>query len=72
LLRSWWRAPVIDHTGLTGEFDFTLEPNAFATPGQAFPDRLRSAVEAFGFELKPLKVIVDTTVIDHVERPTEN
>jgi uncharacterized protein (TIGR03435 family) len=73
------RVPVLDHTGIKGRFDFTLELDrvagdsaAAATPRPAFPDLLRAAIERFGFRLEPEKISVDTTVIDHVERPSEN
>jgi uncharacterized protein (TIGR03435 family) len=65
--------PVADHTGMTGSYDFSLDPVSFAdVPGETFWDRLRPAVEALGFRLEPVKVTREITIIDHVERQTEN
>jgi uncharacterized protein (TIGR03435 family) len=72
-LRGMWGYPVVDRTGMAGNYDFSLDPDSFAiTPGEAFRDRIRSAVEALGFKLEPQRVTRDVTVIDHVERLTEN
>jgi uncharacterized protein (TIGR03435 family) len=72
-LRGMWAVPVADRTGMTGSYDFSLDPDSFAdVPGEAFRDRLRPAVEALGFRLEPVKVTRDVTIIDQVERPTEN
>jgi uncharacterized protein (TIGR03435 family) len=72
--------PVVDQTGLTGRFDYTLEwipetntqPNAEipADPqGLVFLDALR---EQLGLKLQSAKGPVQVLVIDHVERPSEN
>jgi uncharacterized protein (TIGR03435 family) len=72
-LRGMLGMPVTDRTGITGSYDFSLDPDSFVdTPGEAFRDRIRSAVEALGFKLESQKVSRDITVIDHAERPTEN
>jgi uncharacterized protein (TIGR03435 family) len=72
-LRGLSGIPVVDNTGMTGSYDFILDPESDAgLAGAAFSDRLRAAMEAAGFRLEPIKVTRDTTVIDHVERPTEN
>jgi bla regulator protein blaR1 len=70
---------VVDRTRMPGRFDFTLDPERFATVPSpdgsgnvAFADRIRAAVEEFGFRLETQKVPVSITVIDHAERPTEN
>ena len=72
---------VLDKTGLTGKYDFTLEfapqkvgggpdPNASEpVPGAIFPDAVE---EQMGLKLVPGKGPVTTYVLDHVERPTEN
>jgi uncharacterized protein (TIGR03435 family) len=72
-LRGMWGVPVTDGTGLTGSYDFSLDPDAFATaPGEPFRDRIRAAVEALGFRLESRKVTREITVVDHAERPAEN
>jgi uncharacterized protein (TIGR03435 family) len=72
-LRSMWGDPVVDRTGLTGHFDFSIEPNSFAdASGESFSARIRPAIEALGFRVQALKLSRDITIIDHVERPTEN
>jgi uncharacterized protein (TIGR03435 family) len=72
-LHGMWGVPVVTQTGMIGNYDFFLDPDSFAsTSGEAFRDRVRSAVEAVGFKLEPVKVSRDITIIDHAERPTEN
>jgi bla regulator protein blaR1 len=75
--------PVVDQTGLGGRFDFTLEftperkgppPPQPAAPPDDFPGTtlLEALHEQLGLKLKTAKAPVDTLVIDHVERPSEN
>jgi bla regulator protein blaR1 len=74
--------PVVDRTGLTGKFDFSIEfasepnqpspPNADTSadlPGPTFLDALR---EQLGLKLEPARVPLRVLVIDKVERPSEN
>ena len=59
--------PVIDKTGLTGEYDFTLSWDDMNGPA------LSTALqEQLGLRLQPQKVPVSLFVIDSAERPTEN
>jgi uncharacterized protein (TIGR03435 family) len=60
--------PVIDRTGLDGAFDFALQ---FDDTGIARPT-LFTAVHQLGLRLQPSRATVDTLVIEHIERPTEN
>jgi uncharacterized protein (TIGR03435 family) len=72
-LRAMLGVPVVDRTGMTGSYDFSLDPDSFASAsGEAFRDRVRPAVEALGFKLEPARVARDITIIDHVELPSEN
>jgi uncharacterized protein (TIGR03435 family) len=74
--------PVLDQTGLTGRFDFNLEflpeskgpraPNADdipEAPGPTFTEALKNQL---GLKLVKQTGPVDTFVIEHVERPSEN
>jgi len=66
---------VVDHTGLTGKYDFKLE-YAQITRDQDISDLLAStfaAVKKLGLDLKKTKVPVDVMVIDHIDQvPTGN
>jgi uncharacterized protein (TIGR03435 family) len=69
--------PVVDQTGLTGKFDFTLEwtpepngPDAAVDPqGSTFLEALR---DQLGLKLESTKAPLKILVVDSVERPTEN
>jgi uncharacterized protein (TIGR03435 family) len=68
--------PVIDRTGLQGSYDFKFvfsEGPADATyaPDQVVPC-IFSSVKGIGLDLKSTKGQVETIVIDHIERPSEN
>jgi uncharacterized protein (TIGR03435 family) len=80
------RQPVIDQTGLTGRFDYTLDVNAYVTDemrravgpdGAPPPDAasiLAQAIQAqLGLKIEPRKAPVEMLVIDRIEKsPTEN
>ncbi len=65
--------PLVDQTGLTGKFDFTLqwtpESNATDSPGSTFLEALR---DQLGLKLTSTKGPIQTLVVDHVENPSEN
>ena len=62
--------PVADQTGLTGRFDFKLEWTPNDQPeGPTFLEALR---EQLGMKLESIKGPVQTLIIDHLERPSEN
>jgi uncharacterized protein (TIGR03435 family) len=73
------RTPVVDETGLTGRYDFTVDLSSYfaaTKPGEQ-PDLtgiMMSALrEQLGLSLESRKEPVDILVIDHVERnPTGN
>lgn len=77
-------APVEDHTGLTGIYDFHLEykpslPSAPDAPATATdiaapaPDLFDAVQAQLGLKLVRKKVPLETLVIDHAEKvPTEN
>lgn len=74
--------PAVEQTGLGGRFDFTIEftPERKGTPQlqDVPPDdvqvtTLQEALhEQLGLKLKATNAWLDTLVIDHVERPSEN
>jgi uncharacterized protein (TIGR03435 family) len=66
--------PVIDQTGLTGKYDFTLEwsnPLASASDSTA-PSIFTAMIEQLGLRLEPRKAPVEFLVIDRAEMPDEN
>ena len=70
---------VLDQTGLTGSYDFTLDwaneaPEGAETPTEASSGgSIYSAVEEqLGLKLEPARSPVPVMVVDQVEKPTEN
>ncbi len=75
--------PVIDATGLAGNFDFLLEftpesrgptpPGVNVTPidqdGPTFEEALR---DQLGLKMESRKSLMDIVVVDHVEHSSEN
>lgn len=69
--------PVLDQTGLSGSFDFSLEwhlpsPGLTAAaedPGPTFTEALK---EQLGLKIESTTGPITTIVIDHIERPTPN
>jgi uncharacterized protein (TIGR03435 family) len=66
--------PVIDQTGLTGHYDFTLAwSNPLAgTPDSTDPSIFTAMPEQLGLKLEPRQVPVEVFVIDRAEIPDEN
>ena len=76
-LGNYAGAPVIDNTGLTGEWDVDLkfELDASGAQGGAEPryGSIFTAVrEQLGLKLEPTKSSVDMLVIEQIERPSPN
>ena len=69
---------VVDKSGLTGKYNFTLswrpalEQAAADEAGDSAPDLFTAIQEQLGLKLEPIRGPVDVLVIDHIERPTEN
>jgi bla regulator protein blaR1 len=73
---------VVDQTGLTGRYDFSLTwtpdnsaqaVNGSSGSGQVLGPSLFTAIEEqLGLRLVPVKAPVDVVVIDHIERPSVN
>jgi bla regulator protein blaR1 len=78
--------PVVDQTGLTGRFDFSLEyapdpndpiarltqQNGGPAPPETGPSFLDAVREQLGLKLESTKAAVRTLIVDHVEAPSEN
>jgi uncharacterized protein (TIGR03435 family) len=74
--------PIQDKTGLTVKYDITIQkpmpasspeggPQPMASPADAELSPF-SVVEQLGLKLQPERGTVETLVIDHIERPSEN
>jgi len=68
---------VIDNTRLTGNYAIQLNytPDIPPNRGTDAPDDISiftALVEQLGLRLDPAKAMIDTIVVDHVEKPTEN
>jgi uncharacterized protein (TIGR03435 family) len=59
--------PILDKTGLTGEYDFTLTWDE--ETGPALPTAFR---EQLGLSLESTKIPVSTFVVDSAEKPSAN
>lgn len=79
-LSYFTKRPVLDRTGLTGEYNYQLVFAPLQVPAGADPavpvltsPTLFTALEQeLGLELKPSNEKVDVFVIDRLERPSEN
>ena len=69
--------PVIDKTGLTGNYAVRLTYTPDIPPNRRSdaPDDISiftALVEQLGLRLKPATAMIDTIVVDHVEKPSAN
>ena len=65
--------PVVDHTGITGNFDIRLQCAVDGYPGYDASPTVFDAVQSQpGLKLEGRLSPVEITVVDHVEKPTEN
>jgi len=67
---------VVDGTGLTGRYTFTLHWTPENTPSSSTvvdgPSIFTALQEQIGLKLEPPKAAPDTVVIEHIEWPTMN
>lgn len=63
--------PVIDKTGLTGNYDIAFDKGEQGA-GDGFSNRVFEAVERLGLKLVSEKNVVEFLVVDRIERPSEN
>jgi uncharacterized protein (TIGR03435 family) len=81
-LTGWTRndlgRTIVDHTGLAGRYNFSLNWTPDTTPppnsldGGGGPSIFTAVQEQLGLLLRPEQGPLDTIVIDHVEMPTGN
>jgi uncharacterized protein (TIGR03435 family) len=76
--------PIVDHTGISGKYDFKLswtpDPSQFngspiwpiTNDANSPPDLYTAIQEQLGLKLQPIKEPTDVLVIERVERPSEN
>jgi uncharacterized protein (TIGR03435 family) len=79
--------PVVNQTGLTGKYDFTVKftpdqsqlanigavpPGAAATDPDAPPDIFAAFQQQLGLKLESTKTAVDVMVIEKIEKPSDN
>lgn len=74
--------PVVDKTGLTGNYDIVVEftpqingplpPGATFQPDESGPTFLQAMKEQLGLRLDKQTAPVDSIVVDHIEQPSEN
>jgi uncharacterized protein (TIGR03435 family) len=77
--------PIVDKTGLSGDYIFVLqfetapdprlnghETAVVALPHETATPLIFSAVKQLGLELKPAKGPMDGMIVDHIERPPQN
>ncbi len=65
---------VLDQTGLTGKYDFTLKwtPDGQQETADSGPSIFAALEEQLGLKLVSAKGPVDTIVVDRVEKPSPN
>ncbi len=65
---------VVDKTGLTGKYKITLlyAPDEANRMENDAPSLFNALQEQLGLKLVPAKVSAEITVVDHVEKPSEN
>ena len=81
LQRVEFDRPVVDRTGIKGEFDFAVTATSTKPyfdgeapdTGDAAPPLIFTAIqEQLGLRLEPVKTAVECLVVDGVERPSAN
>ena len=66
--------PVLDKTGLTGTYNFTLDWSIYSASAAAAGEAtsIFDALRKIGLKLQPSTAAFQTIVVDHVEHPTAN
>ena len=63
---------IVDKTGLTGRYDFTLRYRLQPGPNDDTPSIFTAVEEQLGLKLVPDTSPLDVVMVDHIERPTED
>jgi uncharacterized protein (TIGR03435 family) len=73
-LSSMLEAPVVDKTGLTGIYNYTLQFGRewSARDPDSWPDILTAVQEQLGLKLEGVHEAVPNLIVDHIAKPTEN
>ena len=74
LLSSQLEQPVVDHSGMKGYYNVTLQIGREWSAGnpQSWPDILTAVQEQLGLKLEHTKAVIPVLIIDHIEKPTAN
>ena len=73
-LSSMVEAPVVDKTGLTGTYNYTLQFGRewSANDPDSWPSIFTAVQEQLGLKLEAVHESVPNLVVDHITKPTEN
>lgn len=73
-LSSMVQAPVVDKTGLTGAYNFTLQFGGewSANDPNGWPSIFTAVQEQLGLKLDSVHESVPNLIVDHITKPTEN
>ena len=77
MLAGQFNTTVVDKTGLTATYDFTLQYNGTVTARElegveTWPPLTTAIQDQLGLKLEPIKAPTPILVIDRLERPSEN
>ncbi len=77
MLSGQFGTTVLDQTGLTGSYDFTLQykgtiQDSRTDEPSSWPPLITGLQEQLGLKLESTKGPVETIVIDHIEKPSAN
>ena len=71
----YYGRPVVDKTGLTGNWDYNLEyaqgagpANSPGLPSDSAPDLITAVRDQLGFKMEPKKGPIEVLVVDHIEK----
>jgi uncharacterized protein (TIGR03435 family) len=67
-----FHCPVLDQTGIKGEFDFKFEYASDTSEPDSGPSLFSTIQEQLGLKLVSIKTPIEILVIDHAEKPSGN